>query len=272
MIIIENEDGLLIKEVNCFDLDLTLDCGQAFRWRKNDAGLWHGVAFGKALNISQTGDGITLFHASMSEFETVWRSYFDLDRDYSGLCDGFCADSSLKSAIGLFPGIRVLRQEPWEALCSFIISQNNNIPRIKGIIERLCANFGAPVNSNDFAFPAAKRISTLSVEDLAPIRAGFRSNYIIDAAQKVASGEVSLPELGSKPIDEARSDLTKIKGVGSKVAECTLLYGCGRAEAFPVDVWVKRVMAELYPDGLPECVKGSQGIAQQYLFHWRRQQ
>jgi len=272
MKIFEIPDGLLIKELNCFDLDLTLDCGQAFRWRKNDAGCWHGVAFGKALDICQTGEGLMLFHVSADEFEDIWRSYFDLDRDYSGLCDTFCADSNLKSAIGLFPGIRVLRQEPWETLCSFIISQNNNIPRIKGIVERLCADFGEPLISDDFTFPCAEKIAKLSIEDLAPVRAGFRSKYIIDAAQKVANGKVSLSGLNSKPINEARNELIRIKGVGAKVAECTLLYGCGRSEAFPVDVWVKRVMSELYPDGLPDCAEGFQGIAQQYLFHWRRQQ
>ncbi len=272
MKIIETGKNLLLKDINCFDLDLTLGCGQAFRWQKNDAGIWHGVAFGKILEICRTDDGIMFFNISLSEFNTVWRGYFDLNRDYSGLCETFCADSGLKTAIVLFPGIRVLMQEPWEALCSFIISQNNNIPRIKGIVERFCANFGECIHSTDFTFPAPGIISKLSVEDLAPVRAGFRAKYIIDAAQKVANGEVCLSELAGKPLDEARCELIKIKGVGNKVADCTLLYGCGKTEAFPVDVWVKRVMSELYPEGLPECVRGFEGIAQQYLFHWRRQQ
>lgn len=272
MEIVEIGDRLLLKKIDCFDLDLTLDCGQAFRWRKNDAGMWHGVAFGKVLDISRTGNEITLYNTSLSEFEAIWRGYFDLDRDYSGLCEGFCADSNLKTAIESFPGIHVLRQEPWEALSSFIISQNNNIPRIKGIIERFCENFGEPLNSVDFAFPDAEKISALRVEDLAPVRAGFRAKYLIDAAQKVTSGEVILSKLIEKPFEEAKCELLKIKGVGNKVADCTLLYGCGRTEAFPIDVWVKRVMEELYPGGLPGFVNGSQGIAQQYLFHWRRQQ
>ncbi|HZK39765.1 MAG TPA: DNA glycosylase [Clostridia bacterium] len=272
MIVTENKDGLLITELNCFDLDLTLHCGQAFRWQKNENGWHHGVAFGKALDIRQTAQGILLSSSSVADFEQIWRRYFDLDRDYAHLCRNFCMDTSLKTAVEQFPGIRILKQEPWEALCSFIISQNNNIPRIKGIIARLCETFGDPLGQDDFAFPSPERIAKLRVEDLAPLRAGFRARYILDAAQKVASGEVMLKKLDNAPLDEARQELTKITGVGAKVAECTLLYGCGRVDAFPVDVWVKRLMEELYPQGLPPCTNGSQGIAQQYLFHWRRQQ
>lgn len=270
--IVENKEGLLITGINCFDLDLTLHCGQAFRWEKNENGRHHGVAFGKMLDIRQTAQGVLLSDTSTADFEQVWRGYFDLDRDYAALCDNFCADTGLKTAVEQFPGIRVLRQEPWEALCSFIISQNNNIPRIKGIVTRLCERFGNPLGQGDFTFPSAQKMAELNTDDLAPLRAGFRARYMIDAAQKVASGEVKLTELENAPLDEARCELTKIKGVGAKVAECTLLYGCGRVEAFPVDVWVKRLMEELYPQGLPPCTNGSQGIAQQYLFHWRRQQ
>ncbi len=272
MTVSKNKEGLLITGIKCFDLDLTLHCGQAFRWEKNENGWHHGVAFGKVLDIGQTGQGLLLSGTSITDFEQIWRSYFDLDRDYAQLCSRFCTDAGLKTAVEQFPGIRILRQEPWETLCSFIISQNNNIPRIKGIIARLCETFGDPLGQNDFTFPGAEKIAKLTVQDLAPLRAGFRARYILDAAQKVASGEVKLTELDNAPLDEARQELTKITGVGAKVAECTLLYGCGRVEAFPVDVWVKRLMEELYPQGLPECANGSQGIAQQYLFHWRRQQ
>lgn len=272
MTITENKKALLITDINCFDLDLTLGCGQAFRWEKNENGWHHGVAFGKALDIRQTGKGLELSDTSHSDFKQIWRGYFDLDRDYAEICSGFCADTALKTAVKQFPGIRILRQEPWEALCSFIISQNNNIPRIKGIIARLCETFGDPLGQGDFAFPSSEELAKRSAEDLAPLRAGFRARYLIDAAQKVASGEVKLTGLRNAPLDEARQELIQIKGVGPKVAECTLLYGCGRVDAFPVDVWVKRLMEELYPNGLPECANGSQGIAQQYLFHWRRQQ
>ena len=170
----------------------------------------------------------------------------------------------------MYYGIRILKQEPWEALCSFIISQNNNIPRITGIIDRLCSTWGEKNEKGEYSFPSYEILAGLTVEDLAPLKAGFRSKYILDAAQKLKNKEIDLNKIYSATMDEAREELMKIKGVGKKVADCTLLYGFGRMEAFPVDVWVKRIVEELYPDGLPECIKGNEGIAQQYLFHWRR--
>lgn len=259
-----------INNLICFDLALTLDCGQAFRWKEDENGCWSGVAFGKFIRILQKDDELCFFGATREDFYGIWLPYFDLERDYERLCEGFCEDISMKEAVTSYPGIRILHQEPWEALCSFIISQNNNIPRIKGIIERLCQSFGEKLPCGEYTFPTAQRLSELSVEELATIRAGFRAKYILDAAKKTACGEVKLDLLSSMPIEQARQELLKIKGVGNKVAECTLLYGCGRMEAFPEDVWVKRVMAELYPQGLPACVGENRGIAQQYLFHWRR--
>lgn len=270
MDVYNDKNKIMFKNVDTLNIALTLDCGQAFRWSENKDGSWHGVAFGKAVNISQNGTEVTITGDVQNGDETLWRSYFDLDRDYGAICEELKADKYLKSAIDEYSGIRILKQDEWEALCSFIISQNNNIPRIKGIVERLCASFGTDLGNGDFSFPTAETLSKLSVEDLAPLRAGFRAKYIIDAAQKVAGGEVDLPKMRTCDMDEARDELIKIKGVGAKVAECTLLYGCGRVEAFPVDVWVRRIMAELYPDGLPECTDGVEGIAQQYLFHWRR--
>lgn len=250
-----------------FDLGLCLDCGQAFRWVQN-GDEWHGVAYSKPLTVSQK-DGKLIFSGCTEEdFENIWKNYFDLDCNYQKIVSSY-DDVYLKAAVSEYSGIRILRQEPWEALCSFIISQNNNIPRIKGIIDRLCESFGDG-ESGQKAFPSAEKLATLTVEDLAPLRAGFRAKYIIDAAKKVSDGTVDFHKINENPIEFGREELQKIKGVGAKVAECTLLYGFHKTEAFPVDVWVKRIMAELYPDGLPECTKGSEGIAQQYLFHWRR--
>ena len=263
------EYGVCLESVPCLDIGLCLDCGQAFRFRETEKGHFHGVAFGRVLDITQTGDGYIFENVTKDEFENIWKPYFDLDRDYEKICDGF-DDSWLIKARDEFYGIRILKQEPWEALCSFIISQNNNIPRIKGIIERLCESFGEKIGENDYTFPSYEVLCEKTVEDLSVLRAGFRAKYIIDAAQKVKSGEVDLYNLHTMPIEQAREELMKIKGVGAKVAECTLLYGIGKIEAFPVDVWVKRIMSELYPEGLPECTKGVEGIAQQYLFHWRR--
>ena len=258
-------------EINCppvFNLGLTLDCGQAFRWEEID-GKWHGVAFGKPLIIEQIENKI-IFDCDEKDFNEIWKNYFDFDCDYEKIVNGY-DDKYLKEAVQQFNGIRILRQEPWEALCSFIISANNNIPRIKGIVERLCENFGNG-ESGRKTFPSAEALAKLTVEDLAPIRSGFRAKYIIDAAKKVADGTVDFKAIEERPIEFGREELQKIKGVGAKVAECALLYGFHKIEAFPVDVWVKRIMAEMYPDGLPDCTKGTEGIAQQYLFHYRRMQ
>lgn len=261
--------GVCLDNVSCLNIGLCLDCGQAFRFRETEKGHFHGVAFNKILDIRETETGYVFENVTKDDFENIWKPYFDLDRDYAKICDSFDDDFLIK-AKDEFYGIRILKQEPWEALCSFIISQNNNIPRIKGIIERLCENFGEQIGENDYTFPSYEVLCDKSVEDLSPLRAGFRSKYIIDAAQKVKNGEVALYNLKDMPIEKAREELLKIKGVGAKVAECTLLYGIGMIDAFPVDVWVKRIMGELYPNGLPECAKGVEGIAQQYLFHWRR--
>ncbi len=252
-----------------FNLGLCLDCGQAFRWYF-DGQKWNGVAFGKFLSVEQTENEIIFHNCTEEDFNTIWKGYFDLALDYEKIVASY-DDKYLISATTDFNGIRILRQEPWEALCSFIISQNNNIPRIKGIIERLCNTFGDGEEDKK-SFPTAEKLASLTVDDLAPLRSGFRAKYIIDAAQKVANGEVDFDKIQANPIEFGREELQKIKGVGAKVAECTLLYGFHKIEAFPIDVWVKRIMAEMYPDGLPECVKGTEGIAQQYLFHWRRMQ
>ena len=266
--VFQDKNNLILDDVECFDVPLCLDCGQAFRWQKGSDNIWQGVACGKFLRISQEGNKVTLYNTTENDFNNLWRKYFDLDRDYNKIIRSY-DDESLMVACETYPGIRILKQDEWEALCSFIISANNNIPRIKGIINRLCEQFGDEIDGG-YTFPTAEKLSTLTVDDLAPIRSGFRAKYIIDAAQKVSSGEVDIALIKTLPFDEAKAQLLKIKGVGEKVAQCTLLYGFGRVEAFPRDVWVNRIVAELYPDGLPECMIGSEGIAQQYLFHWRR--
>ena len=263
-----DKNNLILEDAQCFDVGLCLDCGQAFRWEKGEDGVWQGVAMGKHLSLLQSGNKITLFDTTEDDFNNIWRRYFDLDRDYNKIIKSY-DDESLLVACNAYPGIRILKQDEWEALCSFIISANNNIPRIKGIISRLCEQFGDEIDGG-YTFPTAEKLSTLTVEDLAPIRSGFRAKYIIDAAQKISSGEVDVEKVKALPFEEAKAQLLKIKGVGEKVAQCTLLYGFGRVEAFPRDVWVNRIVAELYPQGLPQCMNGTEGIAQQYLFHWRR--
>lgn len=254
------------------DLNLaqTLDCGQAFRWKplQNEDG-FEGFSAENYLKVINENDYIVFKNTSQEQFENYWVNYFDLQTDYSLLKQQYSSDKTLKKACEYAPGIRLLRQNKWEALCSFIISQNNNIPRIKGIIERLCENFGEKTD-NGYTFPSAEKIASVSVEDLQIIRAGFRARYILDAAKKVSSGEINLEKISKIPYENAKSELMKIVGVGTKVANCTLLYGMYRLEAFPVDVWIKRVLETYYPKGLPKCIKGSEGIAQQYLFHYIR--
>ena len=261
---------ITVYDTECLDIELSVFCGQAFRWKKNEDGSFHGIVEGKITDIVQTEDKIIFKNTSQGDFEELWKDYFDFDSDYKNYCEILSADENIKRACEEYYGIRILHQKPWEALCSFIISQNNNIPRIMGIIDRLCESFGEKTGENDYSFPSYESLKNVKEEDLAPLRAGFRNKYIVDAVQKLCSGEIDLEKIKEMPIEQARLELMKIKGVGAKVAECTLLYGFGRKEAFPVDVWVKKIMAEMYPAGLPECCKNIEGIAQQYLFHWRR--
>ncbi len=263
-------EKIVIDGIYPLDISLTLDCGQSFRWFENKDGSWHGIVCGKSVDVRTEKDSLIITGDVCRDDEKLWREYFDIDTDYKSICQSFLCDKWLEKAVTAYPGIRILKQEPWETLCSFIISQNNNIPRIKGIIDRMCACFGNRTEQGDFSFPSAEIIATQSVEALADLRAGFRSKYIIDAAEKVCSGTVDFEKIKNSSMEDAREELKKISGVGPKVAECVLLYGFGRKEAFPVDVWVRRIMSELYPDGLPRCTDNVQGIAQQYLFHWRR--
>ena len=266
----EKENGIILEDIECFNVELSVLCGQAFRWVKNEDGSFTGIVRGKVVNIVQNDNQIFFGGATKEDFENIWSDYFDIRTDYKSICERFEDDPDLKRAKDEYYGIRILRQEPWEALCSFIISQNNNIPRISGIIKRLCENFGESIDGENYSFPSYERLKDVTVEELGVLRSGFRAKYIADAVARLCSGEISLCEIEKMPIEQARQELMKIKGVGAKVAECTLLYGFNRKEAFPVDVWVKRIMEELYPDGLPVCTKDVEGIAQQYLFHWRR--
>ncbi|MBE6783822.1 MAG: DNA-3-methyladenine glycosylase 2 family protein [Ruminococcaceae bacterium] len=261
---------LVVETDDYINLDYSLDCGQSFRWKKSE-NIWQAVAFGKKISIEQKDENTLFFYdTTEDDFEKIWKIYFDFERDYKTILSRFENDSYLYEAIKKYRGIRVLNQEPWEAICSFIISQNNNIPRIKGIIDRLCETFGEDLGDGFYSFPSAEKIAELTAEDLAPLRSGFRAKYILDAAKKVAEKEIDFDSIYINDISYGREELMKIKGVGPKVAECALLYGFKKSDAFPVDVWVKRIMSELYPDGIPACAYPEIGIAQQYLFHWRR--
>lgn len=268
--VIDQAPDVIVRGLLHFDLPQTLDCGQAFRYHQQKDGLWTGVAGSRRARLSPLADGFVMHDCTMEAFQGFWRGYFDLDRDYEAIHRQYAADPVMARCAQYAPGIRILRQDAWETLVSFIISQNNHVPRIKGIVERLCQGFGKPLEEELYAFPDAGRLAALSETDLAPLRAGWRAGYILDAARQVSEGVVRLDEVAAMPMDQARKALQKIKGVGPKVAECVLLYGMGRLEAFPMDVWMKRAMETLFPGKKPEDFGDLAGIAQQYIFHYSR--
>ena len=262
MIVFENMKDLDLKE--------TLDCGQCFRWKEREDGSFIGVVHGRIAAASMDGDRLIL-DGAVEDDRDMWSDYFDLSIDYSDIKEKLSTLHPVMAEAARFaPGIRILRQKPFEALISFIISQNNNIKRIAGIVDRLCENFGEPIDGGMYAFPTAERLAALEPDDLAPIRAGFRHRYIIDAARRVNSGDIDLESLREMPYAAAQKELMRITGVGVKVADCVLLYGLHRLDSFPLDVWMKRAMAVLF-DGMDPKVFGEYaGIAQQYIFHYSR--
>lgn len=267
-IIFEN-NKITIKNAANFDLEQTLDCGQAFRWQKDENGVWSGIAFDRYIKLYKADNDIVILNTNKEDFYSIWFNYFDLERDYNAIINEISINKTVANAAKFGGGIRILNQDGWEALCSFIISQNNNIPRIKGIIERLCQNFGTETEGG-YTFPSADTLARLTIEDLAPLRCGFRAKYIIDAAQKVSNGAINLELLKKQEYFDARKTLMTIKGVGPKVADCVLLYGLGHFEAFPRDVWINRALDQLFNGELPPCTEKYGGIIQQYIFYYIR--
>jgi len=279
---IDNSIDLTVKLPYSFSLSQTLECGQCFRWKAyRDAKIkgidsFCGIVGDNYVVITQRDENTIIFHdTDLLSFKRLWCVYFDFERDYELLKKIFARDDTLSKAIEFCGGIRVLRQPRWETLCSYIVSQNNNIPRIKSLINKMCASYGKPIGSNgtleeNYSFPEPKALAGLNASDLERLGFGYRAPYVIAAAEAVASGRLDLDSVSKMPINDARAQLRKLFGVGPKVAECSLLYGFGREEAFPVDTWIKTVMSEFYPTGLPEFVKPYAGIAQIYLFHYIR--
>ena len=252
-----------------FDLMQTLNCGQCFRFSEDENGYFCGVALDKYFEF-KTENGYLLINCDSKFDEKEIIDYFDFNRDYEEINKVLSADSTMSKAIEYAGGIRLLRQPHWETLCSFILSQNNNIKRITGIIKNLCESFGERTASGHYTFPSAQKLALLSEEDLAPIRCGFRAKYVLDAARKVVSGEINFNEISNQDYETAHKTLMNIKGVGPKVADCVLLFGFNKLEAFPKDVWIKKALLEFYPDGIPDFFYSFGGIAQQYLFHYIR--
>lgn len=271
-----------IRRGEDFSPELIFRCGQCFRWEREplreadeDAeGVWTGVAMGRVLTLAERGDRIE-FRCSEMEFREIWYGYFDFDRDYAALRRRISADPFTARAAAFGKGIRILRQDPWEALCTFILSQCNNIARIKSIVERFCECFGEPrvhMGKRVYLFPAPERIAALDARDLEPLRAGYRAAYLLHAAEEAASGRLPLAALACGTTAEAVRALTALKGVGVKVANCVALFGLGKTDAFPVDVWIRRALDAHYggKEFDSTVFGGDAGIAQQYIFHYIR--
>lgn len=282
---VKNND-ILIQEVTDFKLSDTFDCGQVFRFNPDGNGGYIGTAYKKTVRITQNGNTLTLHSTSEADFENVWRNFLDLDRDYGKIKAELTKDSDtvMESAIDFGGGIRILKQDLWETIVSFIISASNNIPRIKKIIELLCSNFGTEhiyEGRTYYSFPDAKTIASLKPEELDVIKAGYRTKYILQTAKQIANGEFSLDALYNMNTAEAKTELLKLCGVGNKVADCITLFALNRFDSFPVDVWIKRIMEYCYFENETQDIpiisqfasdKFGElgGIAQQYLFYYAR--
>lgn len=265
MELISRKNGIEAVDFGNINLPLTLDCGQAFRWEASGEGIFRGIAFSKEVQVTATENGILFIGASKDDVEEIWKKYFDLETDHDQILKILSEDPFIKSSYEKYGTIRILNQEPWETLCSFIISSCNNIPRIKGIIKRLSCAFGEK-KGESFTFPSAETLAVKTADDLAFLKAGYRVPYILDAAKKVAEGEISPEAIRKMNESEARKELMKIKGVGKKVADCTMLFSLGFTDVYPVDRHIERATKEYYPNGIPDCFHPYSGLAQQYIF------
>lgn len=267
------EKKIYLGSLREIDPAKTFECGQCFRWNADEKGDYYGVVRGHAAKLVCEGEEVYII-CSQEDYDSIWHDYLDMDRDYESIRLGFDGGEYLTRCAEFGAGIRILRQERWEALCSFIISQCNNIPRIKGIVEKLCAAYGEKIEFDGrlfYSFPSAETIAALEPEDLAHIRSGYRAAYIVGAARAVANGELDLEALAAADCDTALKGLLSLNGVGVKVANCALLFGLGHMEAFPIDVWMKRALKEHFaPDFDPKSLGDYAGLAQQYIFYYAR--
>jgi N-glycosylase/DNA lyase len=262
------------------DLDATLTSGQAFSWKRGADGRWRGWIDGRPCLVWSQGDalravGPDLTHAAVTR-------YFGLDIPVREIFASFPSDPWLERARAFAPGLRILRQEPWETLCNFICSSLKQIVQIQQINHDLRRAFGKTVGEDLHSFPSTSRLALASEAKLRQCGLGFRARHLYVAARQIDSSEVSLERIGTLSTDEAREELMRIRGVGEKVANCILLFAYGRAEAFPIDVWVERVLRRLYFDDRPRITPARlrlfadrhfgpyRGYAQQFLFHWIR--
>jgi len=284
--IIEKDNQIILKDMEDFEPKHIFECGQAFRWKREEDGSYTAVHKGKIINVRREGKDVIFSNTNRIEFENTWYSYFDLGRDYSKIKEELSKDPILKEAIQFGQGIRILKQEPYETTISFIISANNQIPRIKKSIELITESFGDYIETyrkqKYYSFPTADVLAKVDVEELERnYKVGFRAKYIVESSKKILSKEVDLELIDSLPMEQAQEELMKLPGVGPKVSNCILLFAFNKVDAFPVDVWVKRVMEYFYFKKdtklkdislfAQEKFKNLGGFAQQYLFYYARE-
>ena len=284
--IIEKNNKIIIKNMKDFHPKHIFECGQAFRWQVEEDGSYTAVHGGKVLNVKKEGEDVVFSNTNISDFYDIWYDYFDLSRDYGNIKDELSKDPILKEAIKFGEGIRILNQDPFETTISFIISANNQIPRIKRSIELISQYYGKPIGSYNgkkyYTFPSSEVLAKAKEEELEKnCKVGYRAKYIINTSNMINNKEVELDELFKLPTEEAKEILMKLPGVGPKVSNCILLFSLNKNEAFPVDVWVKRVMEHFY---FKEDTSNKKiatyaedkfgnlgGFAQQYLFYYARE-
>ena len=284
------EQKYIIENQESFELKDIFECGQCFRWNENEDGSYTGVINKGVLNVEKQGKKIIFIGMLDGDIKEAVRFYFDLDRNYEEIKRELSnIDKYLKTSVEYGKGIRILNQDLWETIISFIISANNNIPRIKGIIERISKKYGTEIEWNGekyYTFPTPKQLGKATVEDLRSLGTGFRDVRIYETTRKVLNGEFDLYEIEKADTLTAREELLTLSGVGPKVADCILLFSTlKRFDVFPIDVWVRRVMNELYIKNedenkvskkeimkIAEQKFGNlEGLAQQYLFYWKRE-
>ena len=283
-----------LEGVGHFDVSKVFDCGQSFRFERvtdsPHSAEFAGCAFGKYISVACDEDSVYIYNTDVEEYKRIWKRYLGLDLDYDEINRSILSlteNQALRDAVSKADGIRILRQEAWETVCSFIISQNNNIPRIKKLIFSLCLACGDPIDvslmeghiatahkesgGHFYSFPTPEKVLDLGVRGLTELKMGFRAKYLIDAAQKMLDGTVNPAFLESSDTACGIQHLSAIKGVGPKVASCALLFGFGKLDAFPVDVWIRKAIAKYFdPDFDPANLGEYAGIAQQYLFYYER--
>lgn len=281
--IIEDKNGIIVENLKDFEAKHIFECGQAFRWTVEEDNSYTTIAYNKVINVKKEDDKVIFSNTNKKDFLDIWYDYFDLGRDYGNIKKILSQDPILEDATSYGNGIRILNQDPFETIISFIISANNQIPRIKRSIELIANNFGDRIEGSYYSFPTAEQLSKVTVEDLKTIsRVGFRAERIIKTAQIIDNKEIDLDSIYELDRDAGKELLMTLPGVGPKVSDCILLFAYDKDDAFPVDVWVKRVMEHFYLKKETNIKyigqEGSRlfgklaGYAQQYLFYYAREE